>query len=73
MDAVDDEHQRRDAAIGLERDHPRWLVVYGAYTRQYVAFPRFDAPRGTVLSHAKPGELVREMQKTEARFIPPTG
>ena len=71
MDAIDDEHQRRDMATGLERDHPRWLVVYGVYTRQYVAFPRFDAPSGTILSAGMPGELVRRMQRTEARFAPP--
>jgi hypothetical protein len=73
MDAADDEIQHRDTAAGLQRDHPRWLVVYGTYTRQYVAFPLFTAPPGTILSNGKPGELVRQMQKTEARFVPPTG
>jgi hypothetical protein len=72
MDAADDEQQRRDTADGLQREHSRWLVLYGTYTRQYVAFPLFGAPRGTVLSHAQPGELVRQMQKAEARYVPPT-
>jgi hypothetical protein len=46
-------------------------MLFGTYTRQYVAFPLFGAPRGTVLGHAVPGELVRQMQKAEARFISP--
>ncbi len=71
MDAADDETRRRDLAAELERDHPRWLVLYGIYSHQFVAFPRFTAPPGTVLSAVQPGELVRRMEKTEARFVPP--
>jgi hypothetical protein len=71
MDAAEDEDQRRATADELQRDHRRWLVLYGTYTRQYVAFPLFAAPPGTVLSHAQPGELVRQMQKAEARYAPP--
>jgi hypothetical protein len=70
MDAAGDEQQHRDTADGLQRDHPRWLVLYGTYTRQYVAFPLFSAPRGTILSNAQPGALARQIQKAEARFLP---
>jgi hypothetical protein len=73
MDAAHHEQQRRRTAEELQRDHPRWLVVYGIYTQQYVAFPLFDAPPGTVLSTADPGELVRQIQKIEARFVPLAG
>lgn len=71
MDTADDEQQRREAADEIQRDHARWIVLYGTYTRQYVAFPLFGAPPGTVLSHAQPGELVRKMQEAEAYFAPP--
>jgi hypothetical protein len=71
MDAADEEDQRRANADELQRDHPRWFVLYGTYTQQYVAFPLFAAPPGTVLSHTQPGELVRQLQKAEARFVPP--
>ena len=70
MNPSDDETSRRAKAEDIQHDHPRWLVVYGVYTHQYVAFPRFDAPTGTILSAAKPGELVRQLQRTEARFTP---
>jgi hypothetical protein len=72
MDTADYEQQCRETADGLQRDHSQWIVLYGTYTRQYVAFPLFGAPPGTVLSHAQPGELVRQMQKAQARYVPPS-
>ena len=48
-----DESRRTDARRVMEV-FPSWLVVWGAYTRQFWAFPCFDAPRGTVVS-SEPG------------------
>ncbi|HEX4064216.1 MAG TPA: hypothetical protein VHY58_24660 [Streptosporangiaceae bacterium] len=55
----------RQAAAQLQRDHGRWLVMWGCYTRRYVAFPLFQTPRGTVITAATPGELSAKMHSTE--------
>jgi hypothetical protein len=51
MDAADIEQQRRDNAEELQRNHPRWLVLYGGCTHQYVAFPRFAV--NVTFTHAR--------------------
>jgi hypothetical protein len=53
------------AAAQLQRDHKHWLVIWGCYTRSYVAFPLFNTPRGTVLTASAPGELTTKMRRTE--------
>lgn len=55
----------RQAAAQLQRDHGRWLVLWGCYTRRYIAFPLFGAPRGTVLTAATPGEMAAKIHSTE--------
>jgi hypothetical protein len=42
---IDDEEPRA-AAERIERENPRWIVVFGVFTKQFVGFPRFPAPRG---------------------------
>jgi hypothetical protein len=39
--------------------------MWGCYTRSFVAFPLFPAPRGTVLTAGTPGELAAKMRTTE--------
>lgn len=58
-----DDH--RAAAREIEQQQPGWLVIYGTYTREYVAFPLFTAPPGTILAAAYPPALVARMQQTE--------
>jgi len=66
----------RQAAAQLQHDHPEWLVMWGCYTRCYVAFPLFQAPRGTVLTAGTPGEMAAQIRRTEqtsgARLPPPS-
>jgi len=64
--ADDDAH--RETAKRLARDFPNWLIVWGIYTRQYVAFPLFDAPRGTILAARDPSALAARLQQTEWRL-----
>jgi hypothetical protein len=49
----------------LESDNPLWIVVFGVYTRQFVAFPRFAAPEGTVITAGYPGALSERMRRVE--------
>lgn len=55
----------RTAAAQLQRDHKHWLVMWGCYTRNYVAFPLFAAPRGTILTAAAPAEMAAKMRRQE--------
>jgi hypothetical protein len=58
-----DDHQEQ--AARLDRDNPQWLVVWGIFSHQFVAFPLFRAPEGIVLCCQSGPELVRRMRQTE--------
>ena len=68
-----DDQERRELAGRIERDNPRWLVVWGVYTREFVAFPLFRVPPGTVLCSRNFKALAARMQQVEFRFSPPAG
>lgn len=55
----------RAAAARLQHDHKNWLVLWGCYTHNYVAFPLFPAPRGTIITAATPGEMAGRMRRQE--------
>lgn len=55
----------RRAAAQLQHDHENWLVMWGCYTRSFVAFPLFRAPRGTVLTATTPDEMAAKMRREE--------
>jgi len=62
--------EMRRIAGRMEEDNPSWIVVFGVYSRQFVAFPRFSAPSGTVLSALYPDALPPRMRAIEARLRP---
>jgi hypothetical protein len=49
----------------LESDNPSWIVMFGVYSRQFVAFPRFNAPEGTIIVAGYPGALPERMRRVE--------
>ena len=55
----------RMAAARLQYDHRHWMVMWGCYTRTYVAFPLFPAPRGTILIATAPDEMTAKMRRQE--------
>jgi hypothetical protein len=60
---------QRELAARIERFFPRWMVMWGAYSRQFWAYPRFRVPRGTIAHAAKPDDLacmMREIQRSAA-------
>lgn len=57
---------RRVAARVTEQAQPGWMVVYGIYAKEYVAFPLFHAPPGTILAACYPPALTAGMQRAEA-------
>lgn len=68
-----DAAEMRRIAGQMEEDNPDWIVLYGVFTREFVAFPRFDAPRGTVLSALYPAALPPRMRSVEATARPAPG
>jgi hypothetical protein len=60
---VGEDHQEQAARLG--RDNPQWLVVWGSFSHEFVAFPRFRVPAGTVLHSRSVPELVRRMRQAE--------
>lgn len=53
---------QRELAMRIERAFPRWLVMWGVYSRQFWAYPCFRAPRGTIAHAAKPDDLAGMMR-----------
>jgi hypothetical protein len=62
--------EMRRIAGRLEEENPSWIVVFGVFTREFVAFPRFDAPTGTVVTASYPHALPPRMRAVEASACP---
>jgi hypothetical protein len=67
MSSADDD-EFREIARGIEEKVPEWIVVWGVYTRQFVAFPLWREPRGVVLTALYPDALVERMRDAERRL-----
>jgi len=63
-----DNYEFREIAQHLEARSPNWLVLWGTYTHQFVAFPRFNAPRGTIVTAIYPDALVGRTREVERRL-----
>jgi hypothetical protein len=52
----------------LEEDNPDWVIMYGSYSREYVAFPVYpDAPDNSYCSAKDPTALDGHIRETERR------
>jgi hypothetical protein len=49
----------------IQQQQPGWMVLYGTYSHEYVAFPLFPAPPETILTAAYPPALLARIQQTE--------
>ena len=58
----------RDIAARLEEENPRWMVVFGFFTQEFVCFPRFNAPKGTMLIETNPRALPSRMRDVENSY-----
>jgi hypothetical protein len=59
------EDASREIAAQLEREHPNWIIIFGVYTKQFIAFPRFGAPRRTILTALYPQALAERIARAE--------
>jgi hypothetical protein len=55
----------RMAAVRLQREYRHWMIMWGCYTRTYVAFPLFHAPRDTILTATVPDEMAAKILRHE--------
>lgn len=52
----------------LEEDNPDWVIIYGSYSREFVAFPVYpDAPDNCYCSAKDPAALHSHIRDTERR------
>ena len=54
-------------AARLEEQNPCWMIIFGSYTREYVAFPLFGAP-GCFVAATEARELARHMRHIEITY-----
>jgi hypothetical protein len=60
-----DDEDHSEQAARLDRDNPRWMIVWGTFSHEFVAFPLFDVPSGTVLCCRSGPEMERRMRQVE--------
>lgn len=64
-DLAEEKQQRRADCALVEQVFPSWLVLWGAHSREFFAFPTFDAPAGTMASGSSPNDVARRMRAIE--------
>lgn len=67
----DDRYPEIAATIG--REHPRWVVLWGPYSREFWAYPCLPVPRGTIVHAGDPDMLVAGMSDVELMAAQPPG
>ena len=63
--ATSPEEVSRAAAERTERENPGWIVVFGSFTKEFVCFPRFPAPAGTIITALYPDAIPPRMRMIE--------
>jgi hypothetical protein len=59
------DNEGRKIAEDIRRQRPGWLVIFGVYSRQFVAFPLFAISRRTILAARYPEALIDRMVRAE--------
>lgn len=62
-----DENQHRKTADEIGHQWPGWIVLWGCYSHQFVAFPLFPALPGAIVAAHYPDGLTARMQDIEQR------
>jgi hypothetical protein len=64
MPGISDD-EARAIAERLETENPRWIVIFGVFTKQFVGLPRFEAPPGTMVTALYPDAILARMRDAE--------
>lgn len=57
-----------EIAKELEQQHPRWIVIFGTFTREFVCLPRFAAPPGLKVVAIYPKAAADRMSGVERLY-----
>jgi hypothetical protein len=57
-----------EMARKLEQDHPRWIVIFGAFTQEFICFPRFAVPTGFKVVAGYPEAAADRMLRMERLY-----
>lgn len=55
----------REIAEELEQQHPRWIVIFGTFTREFICLPRFAVSPGFRVVAIYPQAAADRMSKVE--------
>lgn len=55
----------REIAERLERERPSWIVIFGAYTKQFICLPRFSTLPGLMVVTLYPEAAADRMSEVE--------
>lgn len=58
----------REIAEELEQLHPRWIVIFGTFTREFICLPRFAVSPGFSVVAIYPQAAADRMSKVERLF-----
>ena len=58
----------REIAEELEQQHPRWIVIYGTFTGEFICLPRFAVPPGLKVVAIYPEAAAERMSKMERLY-----
>jgi hypothetical protein len=59
----------RAEAARAEKENPKWMVLFGVYSKQFVGFPLFAVPPGTLVIAQYPGALPRRFREVENAYL----
>jgi hypothetical protein len=65
---ADEPPDSRRAVESLREENPQWLILFGSWTRELVAFPLFPAPVGAWVAAKDVYALTRQMRQAEQRY-----
>jgi len=63
--AFPDESNYKETAKQIERQQSGWIVLWGCYTQQFVAFPLFAARPGSIAVGYRSEALISQMRHIE--------
>jgi hypothetical protein len=52
-------------AENMQKQRPGWMVIFGVYSRQFVAIPLFAVTKRTILAARYPDALLDRMTRAE--------
>jgi len=58
----------REIAKELEQQHPRWIVIFGTFTREFFCLPLFAAPPGLKVVAVYPKAAGDRMSRVERLY-----